>query len=260
MSKKSRRKYEDSESDEDIEDRRSVFSHNDRSERKSTSGRYNERPRVLRDGASLPRELPRRFQNQNAKPDIFDRSSDTDRSKETRHNTTKQSKKQSLKPQKHESSSELESESHESDIFEEEEEEQALQSPPIITDEAPTAVVPSGNWECEHCTFVNDAGTKVCLVCCKTASANVKIVANDDNTNGTTNTKLKKPIALKASSSRGKSSDEYSARDLSETESMLQKVEVLKLDDKLERSSTSSKLKGRPSRKISFWPGTKLQK
>ncbi|XP_063229781.1 LOW QUALITY PROTEIN: E3 ubiquitin-protein ligase lubel [Bacillus rossius redtenbacheri] len=34
----------------------------------------------------------------------------------------------------------------------------------------PQLIVPSHQWECEHCTFVNRAGVRVCAVCCKTPS------------------------------------------------------------------------------------------
>ncbi|XP_049852715.1 E3 ubiquitin-protein ligase lubel isoform X2 [Schistocerca gregaria] len=35
---------------------------------------------------------------------------------------------------------------------------------------APKPVVPRHEWACEHCTFVNRAGTRVCAVCCRTPS------------------------------------------------------------------------------------------
>ncbi|KAJ8888806.1 hypothetical protein PR048_008298 [Dryococelus australis] len=34
----------------------------------------------------------------------------------------------------------------------------------------PQPIVPSHQWECEHCTFVNRAGVRVCAMCCKTPS------------------------------------------------------------------------------------------
>nr|CAD7586942.1 unnamed protein product [Timema genevievae] len=34
----------------------------------------------------------------------------------------------------------------------------------------PKLVVPDHPWECEHCTYVNRAGTRVCAMCCKTPS------------------------------------------------------------------------------------------
>ncbi|KAG8240291.1 hypothetical protein J437_LFUL012768 [Ladona fulva] len=40
-------------------------------------------------------------------------------------------------------------------------------------DKAPL-FIPNFRWSCEHCTFVNKAGTRVCAVCCKTPSADVE--------------------------------------------------------------------------------------
>jgi len=35
-------------------------------------------------------------------------------------------------------------------------------------DTAPVLAVPKFQWECQHCTFINKSGTRVCAVCCKT--------------------------------------------------------------------------------------------
>ena len=32
----------------------------------------------------------------------------------------------------------------------------------------PKPIIPTHQWECEHCTYVNKAGTRVCAICCKT--------------------------------------------------------------------------------------------
>ncbi|KAJ9593904.1 hypothetical protein L9F63_014664, partial [Diploptera punctata] len=32
----------------------------------------------------------------------------------------------------------------------------------------PKPIIPTHQWECEHCTYVNRAGTRVCAICCKT--------------------------------------------------------------------------------------------
>ncbi|XP_054281875.1 E3 ubiquitin-protein ligase lubel-like isoform X3 [Macrosteles quadrilineatus] len=34
----------------------------------------------------------------------------------------------------------------------------------------PLGPIPDQEWECDHCTFVNPAGTRVCTVCCKTTN------------------------------------------------------------------------------------------
>lgn len=54
---------------------------------------------------------------------------------------------------------------------------------------------PSGPWQCEHCTFVNNAGDRVCSVCCRTRTAESKSVSGltssvgeisiEDNANST---------------------------------------------------------------------------
>ncbi|KAG5896886.1 hypothetical protein JTB14_033524 [Gonioctena quinquepunctata] len=63
LSRKSRKKckeFEDTDDERDVDDRRSTFSHTDRSERKSFGGRYPARERQLREATSLPRESSRR--------------------------------------------------------------------------------------------------------------------------------------------------------------------------------------------------------
>ncbi|CAH2104287.1 unnamed protein product [Euphydryas editha] len=45
------------------------------------------------------------------------------------------------------------------------------------------------SWQCEHCTFVNEPGVRVCVVCCKTPTVKPKIIA-DVIKNGVTNLKI----------------------------------------------------------------------
>lgn len=165
-------------------------------ERKSISSRFTERPRPTRDTASMPREVLRK------NPDRISRS---------RRGSSSESDDEQSESQK------------ESEVLDEVEEVKALPE------------VPTSNWECAHCTYVNEAGTKVCLICCKTATINVKLVENEEK-------KGKEP---KLQTTR--SSDDCS-KDYSETESLLNKLGKLK---------TQEEKKGR-SRKISFWPGTKF--
>ncbi|XP_067001542.2 uncharacterized protein LUBEL isoform X6 [Anabrus simplex] len=43
--------------------------------------------------------------------------------------------------------------------------------PEDVDDESPPPpkpIIPTHQWECEHCTFVNKPGTRVCAICCKT--------------------------------------------------------------------------------------------
>lgn len=236
MSKKSRRtsKYVESEdSDEEKDDRRSM-----RSERKSL-GRYTVRQRPLRDTASMPREVLRRNTL-----DRLERASIA----RSRHSVRASSSESDESP----SESQKESEA----MPEEEEDSPAKERP---------SGVPQATWECEHCTFVNEAGTRVCSICCKTpTTATVKIIREADN-------KAVIPPATKIRAAekrqllqKGRSSDDYS-KDYSETESVQNKLMKLKISsDSYEDSKKSPKIdvrkKGRTIRKISFWPGTKLQK
>lgn len=86
-----------------------------------------------------------------------------------------------------------------------------------MTPLGPPPSPPDHDWECEHCTFVNEAGVTICGVCCKTPSGNPK---------------QKKPD------------------DLSENFGKQMKITSAGED------SSDGKKKGR-NRKISFWPGTK---
>lgn len=42
----------------------------------------------------------------------------------------------------------------------------------------PAPPPPSASWECEHCTFVNEAGVRVCAVCCRTPTAVPQLVTS----------------------------------------------------------------------------------
>ncbi|XP_044267798.1 E3 ubiquitin-protein ligase lubel isoform X5 [Tribolium madens] len=188
MSKKSRRKYRESEdTDDDLEDRRSIFSHNDRSERKSIGSRFPERQKLSRDTASMPREISRK------NSDRIERISNV----RSRRGSSSESDDEQSESQK------------ESEVLDESEE----------TEVKPIPEIPTSSWECEHCTFVNDPGTKVCLICCKTATVNVKLVKIEE--------KIEKPEP-KLQTTR--SSDDCS-KDYSETESLLNKLGKLKTSE-----------------------------
>jgi E3 ubiquitin-protein ligase RNF31 len=234
MSKKGRKKYrevEETDDEDDMEDRRSIFSHNDRNERKSLGGRFPERQRPSRDTSSVPREVARRntidrverISNVRSRPSVRQSSSESD----DEHS---------------------ESQKEESEIVEEGSEQD--------TGPKPLPELPNANWECEHCTFVNEAGTKVCLVCCKTASVNVKLVQNEESQNlAPKNLPKSKQNKEQNKLQRSRSSDDYS-KDYSETESLLNKLGKLKTSEPPKEVPAEPK-KGR-SRKISFWPGTKF--
>lgn len=232
LSKKSRRKYVDSEdSDDEKDDRRSV-----RSERKSL-GRYTVRQRPLRDTASMPREVLRRNTL-----DRLERSSVA----RSRHSIRASSSESDESPSESQKESEAMPDEEDDDVS------------PAKEINAPSA--PQATWECEHCTFVNEAGTRVCSICCKTpTTSTVKIVV------GSNENKANLPPAPKRSvekRQKGRSSDDYS-KDYSETESVQNKLMKLKVSSEDEKKCPNKievRKKGRTIRKISFWPGTKLQK
>lgn len=226
MSKKSRRKYRETDSDEDKDERRSI-----RSERKPSATRFTERKIPLRDTVSMPREMLRR--------NTFDR---LERASLTRS-------RHSMQASSSESDDEYQSESQEA--LDEEDEDEAVNEKDLKS----LPDVPKSTWECEHCTFVNDAGTRVCSVCCKTpTTGTIKLVNKQvrpaekllPKNLPSKNKSEKKPVHKIS-----RSSDDYS-KDYSETESLQNKLGKIKVTDEKQTK------KGRTIRKISFWPGTKF--
>ncbi|CAH0726116.1 unnamed protein product, partial [Brenthis ino] len=45
----------------------------------------------------------------------------------------------------------------------------------------PAPPPPSATWQCEHCTFVNGPGVRVCAVCCRTPTVKPKIITDSIN-------------------------------------------------------------------------------
>lgn len=92
--------------------------------------------------------------------------------------------------------------------------------------DGPPPKTPSFEWECEFCTFTNEANTKICAICCKTPTT---VPIKKTTANGTANeTPTEEPAT-------------------SVTAAVAPAV-------------TAEPLKGRTkkiSRKITFWPGTK---
>ncbi|XP_030754545.1 uncharacterized protein LOC115881269 isoform X2 [Sitophilus oryzae] len=234
MSKKSRRKYRDETSEEsDIEDRRSVFSHSDnRSERRSL-GRYYVRERPLRDTVSMPKETLRKNSSSKA----------SDRLERTSVGRSRVSVQESSS----EESDDEQSDSPKDPLELDEEDE--------VSEVDTVSQLPTSSWSCEHCTFVNEPGTRVCLVCCKTPTSKVKIVKNPSPQSPVS----KKPpvgrtmasLQPKQKESKDKervgqnvSSDDYS-RDHSETESAQNKLEKLNVSSSgEEKKSPEPKPKG----------------
>lgn len=191
----------------------------------------------------------------------------------------------------------------------------------------PKPVIPTHQWECEHCTYVNRAGTRVCVICCKTPTGlpqrpstdskhRRRLRRNNSDTGGITNSFNTKPKNKKSTSSgtsfrhnsvksansrsdvdhndTGTSrlrhhseftakrqpqptSDDYSDIPYDEGYVVAKFNKQLRITQKSGKAvdaeedpyegmqlrssdveSTNSKSKGRPSRKISFWPGTKF--
>ncbi|KRT79987.1 hypothetical protein AMK59_8366 [Oryctes borbonicus] len=189
LSKRSYRKYrksDDSEED-DIEDRRSVFSHNDRNERKVRT----------RETSSMPREIKRK-----STLDKVERLS-TVRSKKSARDSASE---------EYDADSEIQDEEPKTPI--------QIKKP---TDPSAQEInMPDGSWECEHCTFVNEPDTRVCLVCCKTPT-NISTFQEAPKVEVKTDS-----LAPAGSLERSKSSDDYS-KDNSETESVLNKMGKLKV-------------------------------
>lgn len=240
MSRKSRKKYREVEDTDDEDDKRSNFSHNDRNERRSVGSRYTPRERSVRD--SIPRELPRR-------------------------NTIDRVERGSIAR----SRQSVQGTSSESDDEQSEEHSEGQKESKIVQDDASeydnasktNAEVPIDAWECEHCTFVNEAGVRVCQICCKTPTANVKMIKRESQQQKLLSVPKKSSTLSKTKTKetlqRTTSSDDYS-KDYSETESLLNKLGKLDINEPIQKpiSASVEVKKGRASRKISFWPGTKF--
>ncbi|KAK5645795.1 hypothetical protein RI129_004259 [Pyrocoelia pectoralis] len=213
--KTNRRKYRDEEedTDDDFDDRRSI-----RSDRKSMSTRYTDRGRPPRDTNSMPREPRRR-----APVERTDRVPTTRGRRSVRDTSSSEDypvdNRKTVEP------------------MEEDEED------PIRVDDfserGPDIVeIPIDKWECEHCTYVNDGGTRVCLICCKTpTSVDIKIVQSSPKA-------TRKEIIIEEQENldtkvtKLRSSDDQ-MKDCSETESVLNKFsKQVSLVDKLEDTDT----------------------
>lgn len=233
LSKKSNRRRHESDSDieddiDDIEERRSIFSQTDRK-----SNRLIDRPK-LRDTASMPREIPRELPRRASTLDRVERLSVS----RNHHRKLKSSTSQDS----------------DDEIVEDEkkpiqtEKEEPLK-PVVIT-------VPKTSWECEHCTFVNEPGTRVCVICCKTPTSKAKLINHVDNQSKPT-AKPKRNDTTTTRRARRSISKESS----SEIEAITNKIDKLinnkKIDDWNELRNEENRKEGR-NRKITFWPGTKF--
>ncbi|XP_028127889.1 E3 ubiquitin-protein ligase lubel isoform X1 [Diabrotica virgifera virgifera] len=207
LSRKSRKKYVEDTEDEDEDDRRSTFSHH--SERKSSRGRFP----AKRD--SISREIPSRS--------FTERQPSVPRSKRSMHTPS-------------------------SDTDDElSEEGNNRLKPSVVNDENGSEydnipkeakeIASDTQWECEHCTFVNEPSTKVCTVCCKTSTLSRKIKKEDSLPRETEKVHI------------NVSSDDFS-KDCSETESVLNKLGKLTISDndtKIQQQIESKKGSGEKS-------------
>ncbi|KAK4879207.1 hypothetical protein RN001_007353 [Aquatica leii] len=221
-SKASRRKYrDDGDTDDDFDDRRSI-----RSDRKSINTRYTDRSRPPRDTNSIPRDIRRRLPAERKERSSGGRG------------------RRSIRTTSSSDDNYMEEEPKDIDMLEEQEEEE--DNPIRIEDytekitELPD--VPNNKWECEHCTFVNEAGTRVCLVCCKTpTTTDVKIIESSPKSTKKDFNLDKKQNLRKNDKQlqRSRSTEEY-LKNSSETESVLNKFgKQISLIDKIDENFDS---------------------
>lgn len=109
----------------------------------------------------------------------------------------------------------------------------------------PPPAAPEYEWECEFCTFVNEANTKICTICCKTPTS-----APSNKKNAATTKKTDNIVNQVQDELKSKLNIANKARTASSSE------ETNTTKESSGSSSTAGKIKGK-TRKISFWPGTK---
>merc|ERR1711915_507145 len=67
---------------------------------------------------------------------------------------------------------------------------------------------PRVSWTCEHCTYVNNPGVKVCAMCCKTSKNSREVAHNNKGRDGKTNSKQEKSKNSKSRKSYVSSDEE----------------------------------------------------
>lgn len=294
-SQMSRRKYKQSDDTDDEMDRRSVFSYADKSERKSVRERA-ERARVQRelkdkreDRSSLPREVATTATNTNKvvvekRPALPEKVSihrnahndnaaqRSDRSSVPRSIT---SEKVERIPPQHQQQNKIQIASSESELDNisddknDEQLEEIANEPDydqlpdefpkeqdIIEEKTDLPSIPQDEWECEHCTFVNPSGTRVCTVCCKTpTSSAIKILKSSSISTSPIPSQKKSAIT---STKQQQSQEDVIDYKTNKELNIISKIgQDLKLIDKTSSIEEYERKKGR-NRKISFWPGTKF--
>lgn len=254
VSTRNQRKYREESDDE--ADRRSVFSYADRSERKSVRDRAEKIRQKKEASSNTPREITNKEEtidkeeklermSVRSKDDRLERMSvrsKDDRPERAMVNERVSNRKNfSSESEDYKSDSQKESEAQEEEVkIPEPQEPQEL--PPV----------PDEQWECEHCTFVNEAGTRVCSICCKTPTIKVRIVEKPAKVSSGVNTVTS---AMNANSNETKLSSRMKKMNVHEDEPIL--INYNKAYEGKLNGSESPK-KGRSIRKITFWPGTKF--
>lgn len=105
----------------------------------------------------------------------------------------------------------------------------------------PPPSAPQFEWECEFCTFVNEANTKICMICCKTpVTVPAKKTADENGTTAKPEPVQKLTVVAAVESNKSTSETVSSSGD----------------NNNIKDTHSATKHKGK-TRKISFWPGTK---
>lgn len=133
-------------------------------------------------------------------------------------------------------------------------------------------IIPQHEWECEHCTFVNRAGVRVCAVCCKTPCDLAQSPPRPQKRSSRRSSEMSTRRDSKSSKRHHFRQELPSEESDVESKSVTAKFnKQLRISQKNraesnedvhmrspERETSLNKKKGRPLRKISFWPGTKF--
>lgn len=141
--------------------------------------------------------------------------------------------------------------------------------------EPPTELpcIPDQEWECEHCTFVNEAGTRVCAICCKTPTVKVKIIPNTPKTKVSSGTNTQKTMPTEQPKKEEIKTQKNKKEEQTNTKKGVKEISTNfdKLNNEepvlnninhayegLNNKINNENKKGRGLRKITFWPGTKF--
>lgn len=148
----------------------------------------------------------------------------------------------------------------------------------------PLGPIPTQEWECDHCTFVNQAGTRVCIVCCKTTNSpkykkqsskpqlphqNSKEKISQEITSQTRyqnssvsplkEIKSQEHMKMQETNTQEDTNTKPSVKEQSTKQSDLYDGDLSeKTKKQLTISPSPEKKKGKRRRTISFWLGTKL--